>query len=315
MPFSQHSRRKRISSSKHLLPLAALAGLVVIGISAFVSYQYFQAQQIAEFKKEKIAAGYIHDQVPLIDEDQTATASSLLSPSSQTASPSAMHVPILMYHYVEHVKDPGDTLRQKLAIFPETLDSQLKTMQQAGYTFMYMSDLADVIDGKKTLPPKPIVLTFDDGYRDFYTDAFPILKKYNIKSTEYIISAFIGKPNYMFLPQLQTIKQSDLVEIGAHTEHHIDLRSANEKKATEEIAGSKAALEKLFGDPVLTFAYPSGFFTDATVQIVKDAGFTSAVSTKPGTAVTPDNRLTLFRLRAGSRTGKSLLEFLQKMTQ
>ncbi len=215
-----------------------------------------------------------------------------------------------MYHYVEHVTDLNDTLRQKLAITPEVLDSQLKTMQQAGYTFMYMSDLADVLDGKKDLPPKPIVLTFDDGYLDFYTGAFPVLKKYHVKSTEYVVSDFIGKPNYMLLPQLKEVQQSGIVEIGAHTKHHIDLRSGDEKRDTNEIAGSKVALEKLFGIPVLTFAYPSGFFNDRVIQIVKDAGFTTGVSTMPGTEATADNRFILFRLRAGARTGNSLLQFL-----
>ena len=273
-----------------------LVGVLIAAIIAVFVYRHFQ--------NKKLATQYIQDQ-------SAEQQSSLPLPSPSPLPPTAFHVPILMYHYVEHVKDKNDTIRQKLDILPETFDSQIKTLQQAGYTFLFKSDLADIIDGKKELPPKPIVLTFDDGYRDFYTDVFPIIKKNNIKVTAYIITGFIGKLNYMFLPQLIEVKQSGLVEIGAHTVHHIDIRRANQKVATAEIAGSKTELENLFGDPVLTFAYPSGFFNEKTIQVAKDAGFTTAVSTMPGTLVANENRFELFRLRAGGRTGKVLLQFLQ----
>lgn len=217
-----------------------------------------------------------------------------------------------MYHYVEHVRDPKDTLRQKLAITPEVLENQLKTLNSEGYQFLTVSDLAAVLDGKTTLPAKPVVLTFDDGYRDFYTDVFPLLKKYHAKATAYIVSDFIGKPNYMFLPQLLEVHQSGLIEIAAHTEHHIDLSLAPYLRAKEEIMGSKQKLEKLFHIPVLAFAYPSGRFNDQAVQIVRSAGFTSAVSTMPGTEVTKENRFTLLRLRAGARTNQILITFLKQ---
>jgi peptidoglycan/xylan/chitin deacetylase (PgdA/CDA1 family) len=310
MSHSRHSTDLTEKSDQKFnknVPLFSFCVLtfLLLSATAFFSFQFFQEQQLqqeAQSQKQKEAA-----------RAATETTQQVVTPTATSSA--TLHVPILMYHYVEHVTDLRDTFRQKLAITPEALGYQLQTLQQNGYTFMYASELGEVLDGKRALPSKPIVLTFDDGYRDFYTDVLPQLKKYHIKATAYIVPGFIGKPNYMFLPQLQEVQESGVVEIAAHTMHHIDLNLAPPKRAEEEIVGSKTTLEDWLHIPVVSFAYPSGRFIDQTIQIVKDAGFTTAVSTKPGTVVTQQNRFTLLRLRAGSRTGKALLQFLQKMTQ
>lgn len=245
------------------------------------------------------------------DEHQYSEPMHITPPAS--APVTVIHVPILMYHYVEHVKDRRDTMRQKLNINPEILDQQLKTLDEAGYTYLFMNDIAEAIDQKKPLPPKPVVLTFDDGYADFYTGALPILEKHHAKATAYIITEFLGRPNYMTLKQLQTVQQTGLIEIGAHTQHHIDLSHASVMKQTEEIAGSKKTLDALFPNQVFSFAYPSGRFNQDSIKIVREAGFTTAVSTNPGTEIYNGNRFVLFRLRPGSRLGKDLIEFLDRM--
>ncbi len=89
------------------------------------------------------------------------------SPQGTSTGPS-VRVPILMYHYVEYVKDAGDKIRISLNTTPYTLEQEVSTLSHAGYTFMTSVELTDVLDGKGKLPPKPIVLTFDDGYRAFY---------------------------------------------------------------------------------------------------------------------------------------------------
>jgi peptidoglycan/xylan/chitin deacetylase (PgdA/CDA1 family) len=251
---------------------------------------------------------YVHDVGSL-----KKTVAELPPPSAQP-NELVVHIPILMYHYIEHVQDPKDTFRQKLSVYPEVLDNQIKTLQDNGYTFLSMTDVSNILDGKKELPQKPIVLTFDDGYRDFYTDAFPILEKYHAKATAYIISGFIGKPNYMLSTQLSTISQSSEVEIGAHTQHHIDLNLASPKQQTTEILGSKKDLETKLKIPITTFAYPSGRYNDQTIKIVAESGFATAVTTHPGTLANPSKRLVLDRLRPGSRTNKSLLDFLREKT-
>jgi peptidoglycan/xylan/chitin deacetylase (PgdA/CDA1 family) len=284
---------RRLAFSKKTYILFFLLASIIIGIAGIVF--------VSDLLESR----------PLQDADQFTNPQPVLPiQSSSTATMSAVHVPILMYHYIEHVKDVRDTFRQKLDIYPEILDLQLKTLSEAGFTFLTMSQVGEVLDGKASLPEKPIVLTFDDGYRDFYTDAFPVLEKYHVKSTAYIISGFLGKPNYMTVNQVKDIARSGIVEVAAHTEHHIDLQHASLTKATQEIVGSKQALEQLISSPVVSFAYPGGRFNPSTVDVVKQAGFTTAVSTLPGSEVAIQNRFILFRLRPGSRTGQHLLDFL-----
>lgn len=225
-----------------------------------------------------------------------------------------MRVPILMYHYVEYVQDANDKTRISLNTPPVILEEQVKTLKNAGYTFMTASELADVLDRKTILPPNPVLLTFDDGYRDFYTYAYPILKKYDAKATQYVISGFLGNPNHLLPSQVQDIAQESLVEIGAHTVHHVWLKGKNEKTVFKEAYQSKTDLEKLIQKRVVSFAYPFGAFDLSAIEQVKEAGFTNSVSTVPGIMQKVENRYFLYRIRPGGRVGENLLSFLKTAT-
>ncbi len=225
--------------------------------------------------------------------------------------PKMIRVPILMYHYVEYVKDKGDTIRQSLSLSPYTFEEEVKTLADAGYTFMTNAELAEALNGKIPLPAKPIVLTFDDGYRDFYTDVYPILKKYHAKATAYIISGFLDYPNNMFAWQVSQIADEGLVEIGAHTVNHAWLKGRSQKELVYQVDQSKKTLEALIGKPVVSFAYPYGAFDVPAIQAIAAAGFTSAVSTIPGADQYQTHRYFLYRLRPGGRTGASLLSWLE----
>lgn len=230
---------------------------------------------------------------------------------NSTAS-ATFRVPILLYHYVEYVKDPGDTIRKSLDIVPFVFENQLKTLQGAGYTFITPADVARAIDGKENLPPQPIILSFDDGYRDFYDNVFPLLKKYNVRGVAYIISGFLNRPNFMYAWQVQDLERSGLIEIGAHTVHHVYLKGVSKSVADYEIKQSKKDLEDLISVPVVSFAYPSGAFDLQAEAIVKDAGFTSAASTVPGIDISDMDRFFMYRIRPGNRMGYNLLNYLSQ---
>ncbi len=236
------------------------------------------------------------------------------NPLKQTPPPAPIplhfKVPILLYHYVEYVKDPGDKIRISLNIQPFVFESQLKTLTEAGYTFMTPSDIPDLFNGSRKLPEKAVILSFDDGYRDFYTDVFPLLKKYQAKAVAYIVPGFLDKPNNLTSRQLKEILDSGLVEIGAHTMHHVYLKGMNGKSAKLEIEQSKTFLEKNLGVKIASFAYPYGAFDLKAARIVKDAGFKTAVSTVLGSDVNLNNLYFLYRIRPGIRTGESLLKIL-----
>lgn len=219
-----------------------------------------------------------------------------------TVSAKTVRIPIVMYHYIEYVdrtKDPG---RANLATPPNYLEREVNSLKQTGHTFLFAKDLPNIVSHIQNIPPKPVVLTFDDGYEDFYWNALPILKKYNVKATLYVIANFIGRrglPPYLTIKELEEIRDSGLVEIGAHTLDHAYLKGLKVDVVRKEIFGSKADLEKLLGIPIVSFAYPYGAFDKQALEITKAAGFTNAVSVIPGVNQSEDNLYYFYRLRPG----------------
>lgn len=232
-----------------------------------------------------------------------ATTSAL--PVSETPTTVMPKLPILIYHYVEYVTDERDTIRQSLNINPQTFENQIATLKDAGYTFITPSDIQNVGESQKI--QKPIIISFDDGYEDFYTDVLPIIKRQNVKVVAYIVPGFLDKLNYMTWTQVKEISSSGLVEIGAHTMHHLSLNNLTDEQTTKEITDSKIILELSLGKKITTFAYPYGHYNEQTPDLVSSSGFTSAVTTDEGTNENPDNKFLLKRIHPGARVGQDLI--------
>lgn len=229
------------------------------------------------------------------------------------ANPSAtFRVSILLYHYVENVKNKKDKLRNELNIPPSIFEEQVKTLANAGYTFMTAAELGQVMNGEMQMPAKPILLTFDDGHWDVATDILPILQRYNAKATAYIIPGFTGGSDFMSQAQVQKVVKSGLIEIGAHTVHHLSLKNKPYEIVKKEVDDSKTMIENTYHVKVVSFAYPNGAFDEQAVDIVKSDGYTTAVSTVPGIQQNQVNRYFLYRIRPGERTGPNLLKFLNQ---
>lgn len=240
-----------------------------------------------------------------------------LSPPGISGNVKGMMVPvkfpIVTYHYVEYVADPADFIRKSLDVNPALFERQLKQLSQADYHSYFVRDIPDIFDGKISYDPKSIILTFDDGYEDFYTGAFPLLKKYQMKATIYIIVDKIGKTGYLTKAQIKELLASNLVEVGSHTLDHVYLKQAAAKTASKQILESKKQLEELFGIKIFSFAYPYGAFNQATVDLVKEAGYSAAVSVISGTMQSPDNQFFLSRIRAGKLMGVDAVKALENI--
>jgi len=240
---------------------------------------------------------------PTVDKKNAESNSSTTAPVlGETAS--GMKIPILIYHYVEHVLDQNDKLRVKMNITPETLEQQVKSLQNRGYEMIFVKDIPLIIANRTQTNLKPVALTFDDGYEDFYTDAFPILKKLGVKATLYVIADYIGHPAYVSESQLREIADSGLVEIGSHTLDHSHLLRLSLERAQQEIMDSKRKLQDTFNIKVETFAYPYGEFNDQVISDVIGAGYTAAVSTIENVRQSEKNLYSLFRIRPGQFIGK-----------
>lgn len=225
--------------------------------------------------------------------------------------PKNIQIPILIYHYVEYVKDPNDTIRKSLNIIPPIFEKQVATLKEAGYTFLTPSNIARVLDGKEALPKKPVILSFDDGYADFYTDVFPILKKYNVRAVSYIVSGLVDTPNYLTSTQVKEIKKSNLVELACHSVNHSALGVATVEGAKFEIEQCKNQLRKKFNLNPVSFAYPYGSYNPFLYPILKKAGFKSATTTESGVQISNETIYNIPRLRPGIKVGSQLISFVE----
>lgn len=200
-------------------------------------------------------------------------------------------IPILMYHSI------GINRRNNLLVAPAKFNSQIKHLHKAGYQTICFQTLENYWKSGKPLPAKPILLTFDDGYKDNYTIAYPILKKYKFKATIFVITNFVDDANHLSQKQIKEMISSGLIDIGAHTKTHPDLTTVPSKKVYQEIFGSKQILTKYTGKPIIAFAYPIGRYNYEVVKATGAARYKFAVTTKPGYANAKQGWLTLNRVR------------------
>ena len=170
--------------------------------------------------------------------------------------PTKTTIPIITHHYIEVVTDERDFIRKSLAIYPSTFENEILILRNNGYEPVFAKDIPEIINGNQKPKKKPVVLTMDDGYKDFYTDALPVIIRQKVKVTIYVVSGFIGWLNYMNKEDIQKALDSGFVEIGAHTVHHTSLTNVSAKNAEYEIKESKRMLEEMFNTRVLSFAYP-----------------------------------------------------------
>ncbi|MBJ7609641.1 MAG: polysaccharide deacetylase family protein [Candidatus Dormibacteraeota bacterium] len=208
-------------------------------------------------------------------------------------------VPILYYHYIRTIAPtPPNMLGFRLSIPPGLFAAQMALLHVEGAHTITLATLMAALAGKATLPPHPVVLTFDDGYADFATAAEPVLAQYGFVATDFVVSGFIGRPGYMTAAQVLAMDAAGVV-IGSHTVHHTDLINVSLADARVEIDTGKAALEQLLGHPVLDFAYPYGGFNATVVQLIQGVGFRDAVSTVYGDTQTLSDRYLLHRTEIG----------------
>ncbi len=181
-------------------------------------------------------------------------------PVSRPNSMSERRVPVLMYHKIGPVENENSPYAY-LSVKTEQFEAQIKHLSEQGYTFLFPDErhYADQC-------AKPVIITIDDGYMDNYTNAYPILKKYNAKATIYMIGSYVYKESYLTKNQLKEMAASGLVNIGSHTMSHGDLSQMNEEQLTYELRDSQTCLEDIVNQPVTDLSYPYGKLTDAVIN-------------------------------------------------
>lgn len=196
-------------------------------------------------------------------------------------------VPILTYHYIANNPNPKDKARDNLSVSPDKFAAQMQYLSQNGYTPVTLDTLYGIFNGQASVSGKPIVLTFDDGYIDFYTNAFPILRQFGFHVVSFIPTGLIGGGYYMNWNQIKEIAATGLVTFEGHTVSHAYLPSLSYANMLKELTDSKNIIQANTGYPVNFISYPGGS-TNGTVQAAaKQAGYAGGVGTWYGKAWGP----------------------------
>ncbi|CYU67621.1 polysaccharide deacetylase family protein [Streptococcus suis] len=290
----KHSRRARRSRTqkKQLVPmLLGIALLVVTLLSIFLIFLKQPSKQQSDSKASTV---------------ETTTRSSVMTSESSEVQTEIIweqqtepiKLPILMYHAI-HVMAPEEEANANLIVDPTTFESHLKALQDAGYYTLSPEEAYKVLT-ENVLPAgkKVVWLTFDDSLWDFYSYAYPLLKQYQMKATNNVITGFTeyGQAGHLTLDQIKEMQTAGLSFQG-HTVNHPDLEYSSIEDQTNELTSSKAYLDSQLNQETIAIAYPGGRYSADTVALTEQAGYKLGVTTNNGLASASDGLLTLNRVR------------------
>ncbi len=212
--------------------------------------------------------------------------------------PAAVNVPILMYHYVSEIPPDADVYRLDLTVTPDRFEAQLRYLREQGYQSVTLADVYETLTTGKPLPERPIVLSFDDGYKDALTHVLPLLQMYGFVGEFFVLAtpAHFEAAQYLTWNDMRTMADAGM-SIQAHGRDHYDLTNRPYDFLVYQILGAREAVEAHTGRPVRFFCYPSGRHDAATEAVVASAGYWGAVTTAWGTELRLDNRYAWPRVR------------------
>lgn len=182
-----------------------------------------------------------------------------ITPSARAFEiPENVNVPVLMYHAVSDYMWGIN----ELFVSPSSMDEQLAYLVENGYDAIWFEDLAHVADYDK-----PVILTFDDGYDDNYTELLPLLQKYNVKATVFVIGNAVGMSHKMTEEQIREMAASGLVSIQSHGYTHDDMDVMGEETLEFELSETKKVITRMTGRIPYVLCYPTGKYSNLTLEV------------------------------------------------
>jgi peptidoglycan/xylan/chitin deacetylase (PgdA/CDA1 family) len=274
--------------------------IILVAIFIYGKESFFDLSNVVgkeeEDQKETLSLGSEEELSPIVEPEPLPEP---LLPEEREKS-----VPILMYHAIGE----SNGYYPSLYVRESELADHLDALMGQGYHTITMAELTAHWVLGVPLPSKPVVLTFDDGYRDAYTAAFPLLKERGMCAVFYIDTQKIDKDYGLLAEMIKEMHEAGM-EIGSHTVHHHDLTILKLGMLKEELADSKTTLEELCGGEIISFCYPAGRNNAEVREAVAAAGYQNATTTQGGRAAMDDDIFALKRLRINrGDTGEGVLK-------
>ena len=247
---------------------------------------------------------------PDANADRHATATRGVTPDGAART---VRAPILMYHYISEPPADADIYRKDLSVSPARFESHLSLLKERGYHVVTLDDLLGFLASGTPLPEKPVILTFDDGYVDNFTYAYPLLRKFDMVGHFFIISEFVNqaRPGYMTWPQIEEMASGGQ-RIGSHSRDHPDLKGKAVDYLVWQALGGLEAIREHTGSHPRWISYPAGSYDDQVIAVYKSAHYWGGLSTEQGATHALDRIFALKRVRVrGTHTADDLAALLQ----
>lgn len=237
---------------------------------------------------------------------------SRLAAAAMAALPNEeVRVPIAVYHSVRPYKKGESAYQDRYDVTPELFRKHLEYLRENGYSPITFEALADHFDAGAPLPQKPVILSFDDSWRNQYEYAFPLLKEFGFTGTFFVFTNSLGRGSHLSWNEVREMQKGGM-EIGSHTKTHPYLDNIKDEKTLEnEIFGSKKILEEELGIAIYAFAYPFGEHSTTTLTAVKNARYGIARALSKGVTQNAQNRYAL----SAFLTTDSLEDFVRMITK
>ncbi len=219
---------------------------------------------------------------------------------AHAASAYCLNVPVLFYHHTQPMAVAREHKNQALTVDNTVFDAQMQYIASHGYTTITAKQLVDALRTHTALPPKSIVITLDDGYRDNYTYAYPIFQKYHLIANIMLSTGLMEGSDYLTWGQIGEMKSSGLIYYTDHTWSHYGIASGTKEKIQYEILTAKQQIQDHTGQAVDLFTYPYGAFNKNAISLLQQDGFVGAFSTLPGRIQCDSFIMTLHRTRVGN---------------
>jgi peptidoglycan/xylan/chitin deacetylase (PgdA/CDA1 family) len=238
----------------------------------------------------------------------------MLATSRPFANSGEADIPILMYHNVSPWVPSFSDENRSLTVKPEDFAAQMEYLHKSGFTPITLKELNLIWRGKQPMPPKPIVLTFDDGDRGVYQYAYPVLQRYRFHFVVFLITRWtpFHTTFYMGKNDVLEMLKSGLVELGSHTRNHVNLEKASPIGTFYEICVSKRDIEELFDYDVTSFCFPFGGHTKIAIAALRVYGYTVATTETDGLANRNQGPYLLKRMKVDGT--EELQSFISKVT-
>lgn len=233
--------------------------------------------------------------------DPAFTNSSDTEPKEFVVQPKyCLYAPVIFYHHIQPMDIAEKYKQEYLTVEPSTFESHIKYLKSKKYNFISAETLVNAVNNERTLPAKSIVLTIDDGYSDAYGYAFKVAKDYKVTINVMLITSLIGKGGYLTWDEIKEMRKSKLVYFYNHSADHYDMTYLNKDQATYAVLSAQKILDDTLHNIPRIFVYPSGFYTDTALQVLKENGFIGAFGTESGSSQCDTNILHLQRIRIGN---------------